>query len=76
MLDIYQTHLISDQKEKMKYTAQNLASQMGNNAFLAGDINEILQSEIFQLANIYNGRVFVVDENYQVVLDTASLYEG
>lgn len=76
MLDIYETHLISDQKEKMKYTAQNLSSQMGTTAFLTEGINQILMTEIYQLANIYNGRVFVVDEEYEVVLDTASLYEG
>lgn len=76
MLDIYETQLISDQKEKMKYTAQNLSSQMGNNEFLEGNINEIMLTEVNQLADIYTGRVFVVDVNYQVILDTASLYEG
>ncbi len=76
MLDIYETQLISDQKEKMKYTAQNLSSQMGSNEFLEGNIDETMLTEVNQLADIYTGRVFVVDENYQVILDTASLYEG
>lgn len=76
MLDIYETQLISDQKEKMKYTAQTLVNQMGNTSFLDGTINEMMLTEMYQLADIYSGRIFVVNDKYQVVKDTAFLYEG
>lgn len=76
MLDIYSTQIAAERREEMKYTAQNLANQCGNAAFLEGKINEIVVTEINQMADVYNGRIFVVSAGYQVLLDTAALYEG
>ncbi len=59
----------------MKYTAQNMANQCGNTAFLDGQMDSILLAEINQMADVYSGRIFVVNESYGIVLDTASLYE-
>ena len=53
-----------------------LANQLANSNYLDEPVSEVLDAEMIQLSNIYEGRVIIVDENYRVVKDTFGIEDG
>ena len=53
-----------------------LSNQLYSYNYLADPSSEVINSNLTQLMNIYNGRVMIVNKNLQVVKDTYSLDEG
>lgn len=53
-----------------------LANQLAEADYLNNPVSEVLDSELIQLSNIYNGRVLIVDEEYRIVRDTFRSDEG
>lgn len=76
MVQMYDTQLITERGLKVRSYAQVLANQLGTNSFLDGTISDEIETEIKMLADIYSGRIMIIDRNYKVVEDTYMLYEG
>ena len=53
-----------------------LANQLANSNYLDDPRSEVLDAEMIQLSNIYDGRVLIIDENYRVVKDTFGIEDG
>ena len=53
-----------------------LANQLAEVDYLKNPTSEVLNSELIQLSNIYNGRVLIVDEEYRIIKDTFRSDEG
>lgn len=53
-----------------------LANQLAMTDYLDAPVSEVLDAEMSQLANIYDGRVLIVDEEYKIVKDTLGMDEG
>ncbi len=53
-----------------------LSNQLAASNYLDEPISEVIDAEISQFSNIYNGRVMIVDDNFRVVKDTFSSDEG
>ncbi len=53
-----------------------LCNQLGNYNYLTDTSSEVINANLTQLTNIYNGRVMIIDRNLKVVKDTYSLDEG
>ncbi len=53
-----------------------LANQIMSNRFMIDNSNDNINAEIDQLANVYEGRIMIVDSNYQVVKDTYTIEQG
>ena len=49
---------------------------MSTNHYFSDTSSEVINSDLIQLTNIYNGRVMVIDEDLNVVKDTYGLDEG
>lgn len=61
-------------------SVQNECSIMGNqilvNQFIIDSLQDNLNMEIDQLANVWEGRILVVDSNYKIIKDTYTIDQG
>ena len=53
-----------------------LCNQLSNYGYLTDTSSEVINTNLAQLTNIYNGRVMIIDRDLKVVKDTYSLDEG
>ncbi len=53
-----------------------LANQLANSNYLDEPISDVLDAEMIQLSNIYDGRVLIIDDNYRIVKDTFGIEDG
>ena len=53
-----------------------LCNQLGSYNYLNDTSSEVINANLTQLTNIYNGRVMIIDRDLKVVKDTYSLDEG
>ena len=53
-----------------------LANQLANSNYLDDTTSDVLDAEMTQLSNIYDGRVLIIDDNYRVVKDTFGIEDG
>lgn len=53
-----------------------LCNQLGMSNYLKDPTNEVINSELSMVSNIYSGRVLLIDEEYYVVKDTFGAEEG
>ena len=66
--------------EEKLLQVQNQCSIMGNqilvNQFIIDSMQANLNVEIDQLANVWEGRILVIDSNYRIVKDTYTIDQG
>ena len=53
-----------------------LSNQLSAYGYLSDPTSEVIDSNLTQLTNIYNGRVMIMDEDLCVIKDTYNLDEG
>ena len=53
-----------------------LGNQLDNYSYLTDPTSEVINTNLVQLTNIYNGRVMIINRELRVVKDTYSLDEG
>lgn len=70
VINACQTKMVENRGSNAKYTMQILADRLSGDASVSENITSSLQNEIEQMADIYNSRIVIVDDNYKVVLDT------
>ena len=63
---------IADVQNQFKILANHLITY----GYLHDTSSEIINTELEQLSNLYDGRVIIVDQNFKVVKDTYALSEG
>lgn len=53
-----------------------LCNQLASSDYLKDAQSEVINAELSQLSNIYNGRVVVINDEFKIIKDTYSLQEG
>ena len=53
-----------------------LANQLAKSTYLDFSVSEVIDAELSQFSNIYNGRVIVVDDDFCIVKDTFGTDDG
>ena len=53
-----------------------LANQLANSTYLENSSSDVVDAELSQFSNIYNGRVIIVDDDFRIVKDTFGTDEG
>lgn len=76
ILKSYEDRAVSVRTAEIQNQATILCNQLSNSNYLADQTPPIVNAELSQLANVYNGRIMVIDDKFQVVKDTYSLDEG
>ncbi|MEF9946049.1 MAG: HAMP domain-containing sensor histidine kinase [Lachnospiraceae bacterium] len=76
ILESYEDRAVSVKTAEIQNQCTILSNQLCSSNYLANPTSEILNAEMTQLTNIYNGRVMIIDKNFHVVKDTYHLDEG
>ena len=76
VLKSYENRAITMRTADIQSQCTILTNQLSSYNYLADPSSEVINSNLTQLMNIYNGRVMIVDKNLHVIKDTYSLDEG
>ena len=72
----YESRAVTLRTAEIQNQCTILCNQLNNYEYLQDPSSDVIDVSLYQLANIYSGRVMVIDENLQVIKDTYSLDEG
>ena len=76
ILQNYEERAVSLRISEVENQAMILANHLGANNYLQDTSLETINAELIQLSNLYDGRVLVIDQNFNVVRDTYGISEG
>ena len=76
ILRSYETKAVSNRSIDILSQARILGNQIIFNNYLEDTSSEIINSQLEQLSNIYDGRVMIIDGNFRIVKDTYGVDEG
>lgn len=76
ILNSYERRAVEVRTAEIQNQCTILCNQLSNSDYLNGITSEVIKSELTQLTNIYNGRVMVIDSDYEIVEDTYNLDSG
>ena len=76
LVNSYRESAVSGRSVEAQNQCRILANQLLNYNYLEDPSSELMTGELSQFANIYDGRVIVIDKDYKVVEDTYGLIEG
>lgn len=72
----YEKRAVDVKTAEIKNQCTILCNQIGNSDYMTEGLSEIVHTELNQLSTIYNGRVMVIDEDFQIIEDTYDLEKG
>lgn len=76
MIHIYDSKLISQRTDELQSYGTVLSNLILSSGYLSGRISTEVDQEAESIANIYQGRVLIIDQNLCVMKDTYGLEEG
>ena len=76
ILQNYEERAVSLRISEVENQAMILANHLAANNYLQDTSSETINAELLQLSNLYDGRVLVIDQNFNVVRDTYGISEG
>ena len=76
ILQNYEERAVSLRINEVETQNMILANHLANNNYLQDTSSEAINAELLQLSNLYDGRVLVIDQNFNVVKDTYGISEG
>ncbi|MCI9077131.1 MAG: HAMP domain-containing histidine kinase [Dorea sp.] len=76
VLESYEKRAVDVRTAEIQNQCTILCNQLGGSHYLENGVSEIIQSELIQLSNIYNGRIMVVNNDFCIVEDTYDLEKG
>lgn len=72
----YGKRAVSLKMEEIQKQSTILAGRLGNSNYVNGTKSESLDAELAMFADIYEGRILIIDSHFQVVKDTYQSKEG
>lgn len=76
ILSSYTKKAVSNRSTDVLSQAKILTNQIVFNDYLNNPDSEIINSQLEQLSNIYDGRIMVIDDDFHIIKDTYGLDEG
>ena len=76
ILQNYEDRAVSVRTMEVENQTMILANHLAANNYLQDTSSETINAELLQFSNLYNGRVLVIDQNFNVVKDTYGISEG
>lgn len=76
MLQSYEKKAISNREIDVLSQARILTNQIVFNNYLEKADSEMINSQLEQLSNIYDGRIIVINDSFHIIKDTYDLDEG
>ena len=75
ILSGYKNMSIRQRTATVQRQCENIADQLGESDYLSGSSSEIIEMELNQLADLYSGRIVIVNSAFRIVRDTYDLDE-
>ena len=72
----YEERAVDVRIAEIKNQCTILCNQIGNLGYLSTEISKNVHTELHHLSTIYNGRVMVIDDEFQIIEDTYDLEKG
>ena len=72
----YESRAVELRTAEIQNQCTILSNQLSAYGYLSDPTSEVIDSNLTQLTNIYNGRVMIMDEDLCVIKDTYNLDEG
>ena len=76
LLNTYEEKAFSDRVTELQNQGSILSNKLDQSVYLTTGDDAEISSEITRLADIYNGRIIIVNNNLNIVKDTYSLEDG
>ena len=75
ILNSYESQAVRQRGEMVHSQCAVITEQLGKSGYLTGTASEAVEVEIKQLADLYNGRIVLVNQDFRIVRDTYGLDE-
>lgn len=75
ILENYEAQTVTQKSALIQSQCQQIVDQVGSSGYIRNVKNEQVDRQLTQLANIYNGRVIIVNGNFRIVRDTFGIDE-
>ncbi len=72
----YEKRSVAWRTSEIQNQSAIIANQISGTNYLTEPISEMLNAELIQLSNIYDGRVMVIDRDFRIKKDTFGMEEG
>jgi len=72
----YESRAVELRTADIKTQCETIVNQMGMTEYLDDPSSEVINAQLTQLANLYNGRIVILDDNFIVVKDTFAINTG
>ena len=76
ILKNYETRAVSVRTSEIQNQCTILANHLVTYNYLSDTTSEVVNSELEQLSNLYDGRVIIIDQDLKIIKDTYSLSQG
>lgn len=76
IIKFYESRAVELRTAEIQNQCTILGNQLNNYGYLTDTSSEVINANLTQLTNIYNGRVMIIDNELKVIKDTYGLDEG
>lgn len=76
ILENYEERAVSLRIKEVENQTMILSNHLASNHYMQDTSSETINAELLQLSNLYDGRVLVIDQNFNVIKDTYGISEG
>lgn len=76
ILERYMDNAISTRTNEVQTQVKIIADHLLTYNYLLDSSNEVVNAELAQLSNLYDGRVLIIDSNFKIIKDTYGISEG
>ena len=72
----YMANAVNTRVNEVQTQVKIIADHLLTYNYLLDSSNEVVNAELAQLSNLYDGRVLIIDGNFKIIKDTYSISEG
>lgn len=76
IVNTYEDRAVAVKQKEVENQIKIIANHLLTYHYLEDSSSEVVNAELNQLSNLYNGRVMIMDENFRVIRDTYGISEG
>ncbi len=76
ILERYMDNAVSVKTTEVQTQVKIIADHLMTYNYLLDNTNEVVNAELSQLSNLYDGRVLIIDGNLKIIKDTYGISEG
>ncbi len=76
ILESYERRAVTVKTTEASQQLMIIANHLINYAYLQGSNSDVINAELSQISNLYDGRVLIINSNFKVLKDTYGISEG